>query len=116
MSRVWGCYFLLYLVLGTSVLLKADDSRELWTFERGGAGSFTSPAIGRDGTVYVGSQVNNKVYALDGDTGTVKWELDLDGWVWDSLSVSPDGTLYFTAGNKIYAYDALSEPKNGSLT
>jgi len=36
---------------------------------------YSSPAIGSDGTVYVGS-TNAKVYALDGKTGAKKWEFE----------------------------------------
>ena len=47
---------------------KAGDL--LWSFETGGMVR-SSPAIGSDGTVYVGS-TDHKVYALDGKTGKKK--------------------------------------------
>ena len=46
--------------------------RFLWEFETGGSVDF-SPAIGSDGTVYVGSR-DNKLYALSGKSGVKLWE------------------------------------------
>ena len=42
-----------------------------WSYATGGA-VFSSPAIGADGTVYVGS-ADNMTYAFDGATGALKW-------------------------------------------
>ena len=46
----------------------------LWEFETGG-GVYSSPAIGSDGTVYVGSK-DNKLYALNGNSGVKLWEFE----------------------------------------
>jgi len=46
--------------------------RFLWEFKTGGPVS-SSPAIGSDGTVYVGSH-DNKLYALSGKSGVKLWE------------------------------------------
>jgi len=48
--------------------------RFLWEFETGG-GVFSSPAIGSDGTVYVGS-VDKKLYAINGKSGVKLWEFE----------------------------------------
>ena len=47
-----------------------------WKYETGGDVS-SSPAIGEDGTVYVGAV--KKVYAWDGETGNQKWEYETGG-------------------------------------
>ena len=74
----------------------------LWEFETGG-GVFSSPAIGSNGTVYVGSR-DKKLYALSGKTGTKKWEFETGGEVWSSPAIGPDGTLYVGSyDNKLYA-------------
>ena len=44
----------------------------LWEFETGGYVT-SSPAVGPDGTVYVGSS-DNKLYALNGKSGVKLWE------------------------------------------
>ena len=64
---------------------------------------FSSPAIGADGTVYVGSDDKN-VYALDGATGAKKWEFKTGGGVRSSPAIGADGTLYIgSIDKKVYA-------------
>jgi len=46
---------------------KTTAGTKLWEFETGG-GVYSSPAIGSDGTVYVGSH-DNKLYAINGKSG-----------------------------------------------
>jgi len=63
----------------------------------------SSPAIGSDGTVYVGSY-DNKVYALDGKSGAKKWEFETGDYVWSSPAIGSDGTVYVGSyDNKVYA-------------
>jgi predicted small lipoprotein YifL len=51
---------------------KATAGVKLWEFETGETVG-SSPAIGSDGTVYVGS-FDNKLYALSGKSGVKLWE------------------------------------------
>lgn len=44
-----------------------------WEFLTGDMIEKSSPALGADGTVYIGSQ-DGKVYALDEKTGLKRWE------------------------------------------
>ena len=53
----------------------------------------SSPAIGADGTVYIGSS-DKKVYALDGKTGAKKWEFVTGGKVESAPAIGVDGTVY----------------------
>ena len=46
---------------------KTTAGTKLWEFETGG-GVYSSPAIGSDGTVYVGL-LENKLYAINGKSG-----------------------------------------------
>ena len=63
----------------------------------------SSPAIGDDSTVYVGSS-DNKVYALDEKTGKTKWTFPTGGWVYSSPAIGTDGTLYIGSNdNQVYA-------------
>ena len=48
--------------------------RFLWEFETGGPVR-SSPSIGSDGTVYVGSD-DNKLYAINGKSGVKLWEFN----------------------------------------
>ena len=64
----------------------------LWEFETETWGS-SSPAIGSDGTVYVGS-VDNKLYAINGKTGDKLWEFETGAGVLSSPAIGSDGTVY----------------------
>jgi outer membrane protein assembly factor BamB len=65
----------------------------------------TSPAIGADGTIYVGSHDSN-LYALDGSTGALKWVYATDGVVQTSPAIGADGTIYVGSDDyNLYALD-----------
>jgi len=79
--------------------------RFLWEFETGG-GVDSSPAIGSDGTVYVGS-VDQKLYAINGKTGVKLWEFETEGVGFagtTSPAIGSDGTVYVGSNdNRLYA-------------
>lgn len=69
-----------------------------------------SPAIGSDGTIYVGSYDNN-LYAIDPDDGTEKWHYTTGGKIFSSPAVGADGVIYFGSfDNKIYAVNHNGSP------
>ncbi len=108
---------LLSIALGLVFLVpgQATEVGQLkWAFQTGGMiGS--SPAIGADGTVYVGSYDNN-LYALDGVTGTTKWTFATGFWVESSPAIGADGTVYIGSGNgNIYALDGETGAKKWSF-
>ncbi|MDB4805128.1 immunoglobulin domain-containing protein, partial [bacterium] len=53
---------------------------------------YSSPAIGSDGTIYVGSNSGN-LYAINPD-GTQKWAFETGGGVSSSPAIGSDGTIY----------------------
>ncbi len=69
-----------------------------WKFPTGGA-VHSSPAIGADGTVYVGSDDNN-LYAINPD-GIEKWLFPTGGPVDSSPAIGPDGTIYASSDDGI---------------
>ena len=70
---------------------------------------WSSPAIGTDGTIYVGSYGGN-LYAINPD-GTFKWEYNTGGWIHSSPAIGADGTIYVGSyDNHLYAINP-----NGSL-
>lgn len=77
---------------------------ELWTFPTG-KGIFSTPVVGADGTIYVGS-ADRYFYALEPD-GTVAWQR-LTGEIIDSSALLDDqGRIYFGSGDgQLYALDA----------
>ncbi len=73
------------------------------------SGIYVSPALGADGTVYTGNNLDAKVVAMNPD-GTKKWEFlaapDLAGAanLMRPLTVGGDGTIYIASGNtKMFA-------------
>ena len=81
---------------------KAKTGVKLWEFQTGGYVD-SSPAIGSDGTVYVGSG-DTKLYALNGQTGVKLWEFETEDWVSSSPAIGSDGTVYVGSyDNNLYA-------------
>ena len=88
---------------------KKKPGTVLWEFETGDAVS--SPAIGSDGTVYVGS-ADNKLYAINGKSGDKLWEFETGSQVNSSPAIGSDGTVYVGSwDNKLYAINGKSGVK-----
>ena len=87
---------------------KATAGDKLWEFETGRQ-VFSSPAIGSDGTVYVGSW-DNKLYAINGKTGVKLWEFETGSYLYSSPAIGSDGTVYVgSADKKLYAIKTASK-------
>ena len=72
-----------------------------WTY-RTGNWVMSSPAIGSDGTIYVGS-ADNKIYAINAN-GTLKWSYTTGMAVISSPTIGSDGTIYIGSNDgKLYA-------------
>lgn len=64
-----------------------------WVFESGTEFNAT-PAIGSDGTIYIGS-TNDNFYAINPD-GTEKWRINYGTWTASATAIGPDDTIYFS--------------------
>ncbi|MEK9632302.1 MAG: PQQ-binding-like beta-propeller repeat protein, partial [Opitutae bacterium] len=74
-----------------------------------GANIYSTPALGSDGVLYVGSD-DFTFYALDSKTGKEKWSLKTEGKVDSSPLVGLDGTVYFGSWDgKVYALRGSSK-------
>ncbi len=74
-----------------------------WTFDTGGS-TYSSPAIGADGTVYIGSA--DSVYAV-AENGQRRWAVPIDGYAISSPAIGSDGTVYIgSRDRKLYALQA----------
>ncbi len=73
---------------------------------------YSSPAIGSDGTIYVGSDDHN-LYAIN-PNGTQKWAFKTGGNVPSSPAIGSDGTIYVGSGDGfLYAFSGYaSGPAN----
>jgi len=79
-----------------------------WTCTTGGQVS-SSPAIGSNGLVYIGSN-DSKVYAIEQATGAVQWSVTLSSQSGlCSPSIGKDGTVYVAMSNgPLYALNGTS--------
>ncbi len=79
-----------------------------WTFETSNSVD-SSPAIGPDGTIYVGSDDHN-LYAIN-PNGTLKWSYRTGGLVTSSPAIGSNGTIYVgSEDHNLYAINP-----NGTL-
>ena len=91
------------------------DGTEKWHYAlNGGAAVFrggflSSPAIGSDGTVYVGS-ADTGLYAID-PAGTLDWVVSPSlTSIQASPAIGPDGTIYISVFD-LHAYEPDGDPK-----
>ena len=83
------------------VLLPGQPGSKKWQFTYG-LGIHTTPALAKDGTIYV--VANGALIALN-PSGTERWLLPLPGVIYVAPTVSPEGTIYVGAHstNLLYA-------------
>jgi outer membrane protein assembly factor BamB len=110
---------------GTLYTLAPDGTR-LWQFTTNGPGKLpagsilASPAIGQDGTVYIGALYDPNLYALNPADGSLKWKRsftpangEAGGWLFASPVVGKDGTIYQTLLYDSHLY--AIEPSAGTI-
>lgn len=82
-------------------IVHAAAGDKKWEFKTGDS-ILSSPAVGHDGTVYVGSD-DGKLYAIR-TNGTQKWAFETGGSVQSSPAVGADGTTYVGSDDRtLYA-------------
>lgn len=92
---------------GGRVFAVTRDGAQRWVTSPDFLGPVSSsPAIGADGTVYVGSS-DGRLYALNPANGSVRWQFNVRAFVTSSPAIGADGTIYFGAGDgRLYAVSA----------
>ena len=99
---------LLALLISTPVVL-AQDGTEKWSFHTWDSVN-SSPAIGSDGTIYVGSH-DFLLYAINPD-GTQKWAFATGYYVSTAPAIGTDGTIYLASLDyNLYAINPDGSPK-----
>jgi len=86
---------------GINQTSKVAIGTPIWQFKTGFPVE-SSPAIGSDGTVYVGSG-DTKLYAINGQSGVKLWEFetgDSKYGVRSSPAIGSDGTVYVGSNDK----------------
>jgi len=86
---------------GTAVIGYNPDGTIKWSYDLPDD-TYSSPAIGADGTIYIGCD-DGSLYALNPD-GTQKWAFLTGGAVESSPAIGADGTVYVGSfDGKLYA-------------
>jgi len=92
---------LAFAFLATAVHAAAPGTAK-WSYLLLNGAGWSSPAVGDDGSLYVGS-IANKVTAVN-PNGTLKWYYPTGGRVDSSPAIGADGILYVGAADqKLYA-------------
>jgi len=96
----------IYAVINGYLQALKIDGTSKWKYALTGA---TSPMVGADGTIYVGSYDNGGVlgsalYAFNPD-GTLKWNRTIPDatFLGGCMAIASDGTIYFPNHNFLYA-------------
>lgn len=116
---VRGTTFRLYVISNNGELLAIDDlgtrGEIAWTLPLGAKSSLSSPSIGPDGTIYVGTEAGLFAVRDDGTSASVKpgWPFATVGNV-DTTAAIAGGKVYvssFRLGTRrLYAIDAAANP------
>ena len=87
--------------------LNISAHRQAWSVNLG-ASAVSSPALGKDGTLYVGT-LGNELLAIRPDNGKILWRMATTSGVWGA-PVYNDGSLYFGdySGN-VYSYTVSAD-------
>lgn len=80
---------------GRSASVGIQKSELKWIFQTGGPVT-SSPAIGKDGTIYFGSK-DKKLYAISRN-GKLKWAFETQNEVDSSPAIRKDGVIVFARG------------------
>jgi outer membrane protein assembly factor BamB len=88
-----------------SIDIRPPDTMRIWRFPIASGeatSSYSSPAIGPDGTIYVGSY-DSSLYAVN-PNGTLRWRYLTQGSVRSSPAIAADGTAYVGSNDhRLYA-------------
>lgn len=96
-SRSW--FWVICLCILTSSALKAQTPKPLWTADLGHRIQ-SSPALGLDGTIYIGTD-DGFIHALKPD-GTIAWTSRSEAAVVSTPAIDDKGHIYFGSMDKLF--------------
>lgn len=85
--------------------LDPATGKQIWKSDDLGGAVVGTPALGKDGTVYVGNFANHMV-AIDGQSGKVKHSYSTNGWVWAGPILANDKLYFGDLTGNFYALNA----------
>ena len=90
--------------------LDKDSGEIKWVNTSIGGGFYGTPALSRDGLLYVGTEYN-RIRAVNSTNGVVTWNFTPAGPVYSSPVIGPDGTVYIgSEDRKLYALKSSGGP------
>jgi outer membrane protein assembly factor BamB/tetratricopeptide (TPR) repeat protein len=105
---------ILFILILTQNIIAQTAGTIKWSFLTGNY-IYSSPSIGSDGTIYVGS-LDNYLYAINSD-GSQKWKFSTGNSIYDSPALGLDGTIYVGSyDNYLYAINTDGTQKWRFLT
>jgi PKD repeat protein len=105
----WPKYHRDFNNTGQSPFKGPQTNTNIWSYTTGSI-EYSSPVIGVNGTLYIGSYGANTLYALNPNE-TLKWTYTTGDKISGSAAIGADGTIYVGSYNsKLYALDS-----NGTL-
>ncbi len=121
-SAAIGADGTVYIVSNDHKLYALDGKTgaKKWEYDNGTLGGSSStaaqaPAIGADGTIYVGDpggysdENRGQLVAVDGATGKMKWEFKAKAPVYSSPAIGNNGIIYFGSNDAfVYAVDSAT--------
>lgn len=111
--NIFMSFFVVFFFLQAVACVWAVDGTQKWVFKTDNKVEF-SPAMGPDGTVYVGSGLY--LYAINPD-GTQKWAYKPENsygtpvGIGSSPAIGPDGTIYIGSGAGLFAINPAGTQK-----
>jgi outer membrane protein assembly factor BamB len=95
-------------------LATAQPGTNIWTYTNNHEPILSSPAVGSDGTIYVGSY-DQALHAIDSATGLRKWRFSVApsnftqvAYIYSTPAVAADGTIYFGTEQQNFMTGAFS--------
>lgn len=82
--------------------LDPANGKEIWKSDELGGAIVGSPALGEDGTVFIGS-FGNEMVAINGQSGKVKNRYTTNGWVWAGPVLAGDKLYFGDLTGNLYA-------------
>lgn len=93
----------------TVYAIDAENGKARWSTGDLGGAVIGTPALGEDGTLYLGT-LGSEVLALDSTDGTIHWRASTEGWVWCGIALAEDRLFFGDLNGNLYAL----QPSNGS--
>jgi outer membrane protein assembly factor BamB len=92
----------IYMSSDSSVTAINPEGTLKWKFKTAGGPGWSSPAVGADGTVYIGTN-DSLLYAIN-QNGTLKWTYKTGGKIYSFTTIGYDGTIYIRSfDSRVYA-------------